>query len=760
VSAPNAASGSRSGPGSGESGDELNLLEYWQILLDRRNVVFVCLGVVLVLGVLITFLSTPQYRAITVIQIERQGPDILTFKDVVGTDPAWNAYQDFYQTQYKILQSRSVLRIAAERLDLMNRPELVTRTGSPVGRLIKWARGLVSGPREEADQVEVAMAFIAGGLSIAPVRSSHLVEVRFTDRDPDLARDIANAVADSYQQFNLTSRYDTTNQASEFLTKEVARLESEIAALERRLQVYSTEKELLAFSDGTTDISEQALADLNARHVEARSRLAINQARYEALRNAPSDSLEEVLNNSLINHLKQQYAEIERRYTQMAERFKPGWPALTQLREELDQTQERLEIETANITRQVVEVAKSHYEQARAEMFNLEQQVEIQKREVQRVSRDAIDYASLKEEIHTRREVLKDLVARQSQTETSGQLRGTGASNIRVVDRAETPDRPVRPRKAINLVVSLVLGLGLGIGLAVVLHFVDNTIKSEQDLERYAPGLAVLGYVPLFHPLRVVDAEGRKTHEKEPKPDLASHDDPRSGFAEAFKNLRTSLLLASPDHPPRRVVVTSCEPGDGKSTVALNLGIVLTQMGRRVLLVDADLRRPRIQRVVESKNEVGLSSYLSGNATADRLIGATGVPGLDVITSGPIPPNPSELLDSPRLSDLFDELEQRERYDHIIVDSPPALLVADGIILSTKVDATILVVRAAATRRESCVQGVARLQRARARLVGTVLNALSDRPRYYYYRKEYRYEQQPPAESLAPAKRRRKAGQG
>jgi len=328
------------------------------------------------------------------------------------------------------------------------------------------------------------------------------------------------------------------------------------------------------------------------------------------------------------------------------------------------------------------------------------------------------------------------------------------------VDRAESPESPIRPRKLVNLALSVVLGLGLGVGLAVVLHFVDNTIKSEHDLERYAPGLAVLGYVPLFHPLRVVDGDGKRAPDKDLQPDLASHQDSRSGFAEAFKNLRTSLLLASPDHPPRRVVVTSCEPGDGKSTVALNLAIVLTQMERRVLLVDADLRRPRIQRVLGSKNEIGLSSYLSGNAAADRLIHPTEVPGLDVITSGPVPPNPSELLDSPRLSDLFDELEQRERYDHIIVDSPPALLVADGIILSTKVDATILVVRAGATRRESCVQGVARLQRARARLVGTVLNALSDRPRYYYYRKEYRYEQDPPAESMSPPKRRRTAGQG
>jgi len=741
---------------TGGDGDALNLFEYWQILRDRRNVILLCLGVVLVLGMVLTLLSTPQYRAVTVLQIERQGPDILTFKEVMGTDPAWAAYQDFYQTQYKILQSRSVLRIAAEQVDLVNRPEVVSRRGSPISRAVRWLKswGSDSEPEGPGDELDRAIKFIAERLAISPVRNSHLVEVAVTDRDPALARDLANAVADAYQQFNLEARYDTTEEASRFLTKEVARLEAEVSDLERRLQDISSGTEVLALSGGTADISEQALADLNRRFIEARGHLAMTEARYAALQGEPPESLIEVLNNPLINHLKEEYAAIEQRYSQMAERFKPDWPPLAQVQEELAQARQRMEIETHTIARQVVEVARSSYEQAKAEVAGLEQQVNLQKTEVQRVSRDAIDYAGLKEEIATRRDVLRDLVARQSQTETSGQLRGTTMSNIRVVDPAEAPERPVSPRKLLNLALSLFLGLVLGVSVAVLLHFVDNTIKTEHDILRYAPGIAILGHIPLFQPLRVVGPEGQPAN-PDVHPDLASHHDSRSGFAEAFKNLRTSLLLASPDRPPRHIVVTSCEPGDGKSTVALNLAIVLTQMGRRVLLVDADLRRPRIQRVMGTDNAVGLSSFLSGNASPEGLARASEVPLLDVVTSGPIPPNPSELLDSPRLGDFMEELTARGGYHHVIFDSPPALLVADGVILATKVDATILVARAGATRREAFVQGIARLRQARAKLAGTVLNALADRPRYYYYRHEYRYEAQTPGEGF-PRENRRK----
>ena len=365
---------------------------------------------------------------------------------------------------------------------------------------------------------------------------------------------------------------------------------------------------------------------------------------------------------------------------------------------------------------------------------------------MQRVNRDTIEYAGLKAEIDTRRSVLASLVARRSETETSGQLRETQTSNIRVVDPARTPATAALPRKRLNLVVFLTLGIWLGVALAFVLHYVDNTIKTEADIERYAPGLPVLGRVPMFEPLRVVygQRDGPEQEAQEQgsgkesagSPDLASHLSPKSSFAEAFKNLRTSLLLASPEQPPRCIHVTSCEPGSGKSTLAINLAIVLTQMGRRVLLLDADLRRPRIHRGLGLSNETGLTNYLSGNADPEQLFQETEIPLLSVITSGPTPPNPSELLESSSLDALLAGLGRSRQFDHVILDSPPTLQVADSLILATRADVTILVVRAGMTSRDSLADSVARLRQGRIQIAGAVFNAVSDRSRYYehYYR--------------------------
>jgi len=268
--------------------------------------------------------------------------------------------------------------------------------------------------------------------------------------------------------------------------------------------------------------------------------------------------------------------------------------------------------------------------------------------------------------------------------------------------------------------------------------------------------LPLLGRVPLFEPLRVVygrrqgSAEAPAEHadgEGAASPDLASHHAPRSSFSEALKNLRTSLLLASPEQPPRCILVTSCEPGAGKSTIAINLATVLTQMGRRVLLIDADLRRPRIHHGLGLSNEIGLTSYLSGNAKPEELFQPTEIPLLVVIPSGPTPPNPSELLGSPALSALLTRLARSQEFDHVILDSPPLLQVTDSLILATRADVTVLVVRAGVTSRESLSESVARLRQGRAQIAGAVFNAVSERsnPYSYYYRQQDRDEGSPRA---------------
>jgi capsular exopolysaccharide synthesis family protein len=416
----------------------------------------------------------------------------------------------------------------------------------------------------------------------------------------------------------------------------------------------------------------------------------------------------------------------------MAQRFKPDWPPLAQIAEELERARSRLQLEARTIADQVRSVVQAEYDKLRAEVEGLEREVNQQRTELQREGRETIEYAGLQAEIQTRQKVLSDLVARQSETATSERLRDTRASNIRIVDRAMPARSPVRPKKLLTLAVALILGLGLGAGLALLLDHVDNTVKDENDVSRLT-ALPVLAHVPLYQPLRAV-SERPEAESGAGEADLASHHDPRSAFAEAFKNLRTSLLLASPDRPPRSIVVTSCEPSDGKSTVCLNLALVLTQMGRRVLVVDADLRRPRLHRMLGLAKDVGLSSALSGNAGAEEIVQETGIPHLFAVSSGPIPPNPSELLESPSLAALVERLRATGSFDHLFFDSPPALQVTDSVILASRMDASIVVVRAGKTARESLTQGMARLRPSRGHVVGVVLNALSEESDYYYHR--------------------------
>lgn len=719
----------RGGPAE-EPDDEIDLLAYWRILAERRGLVLGCIGATLLLGFVTTLLTTPMYEASISLKIERQAPDILTYQDVVGVDPM--AYKDFYQTQYKLISSRVVLRRAVDQLSLVNRPEFAARTESGLTRGTSWLRSRLGAGEGRRSPLNEALEFVERELSVEPLRNSHLVRIGFLDRDPELARDVVAAVADAYQNFNLEARYATNENASEFLEKEVLRTQAEIAELEQQLQTYGTEREILSLSDGAQDISEQALADQNQRLTVARGQLALAQARWETVRDASARSLLEVLQDTLIGGLMQEHAEMERSYSDQAQRFKADWPGLIALKGQIAQSGQRLEAEIEATAGRVRSAARNAHDQALAEVDILTRQLDDQKRIVQRVNHDAIQHGALRTEITTRRSVLAELVARRSQTETSGQLRDAGASNIRVVDPAEVPDRRAKPSLFINLLVSLMLGSALGVGAAFLLHYVDNTIKTEADIAQYGVGMPVLGHIPFYDPVRDSREDTASPDAIVRSVDWGSAVAPTSPFAEAFRNLRTSLLLATPDHPPRVILVTSCEPVDGKSVISLNLATVLTQLGRRVLLIDGDLRRPRLHRSLSLDNARGVSSFLTGNADLDDLFSETVVPGLKIITSGPVPPNPSELLGSPALGTFIDRLIAMG-FDHIVIDSPPTVQVADSVLLATKADATILVTRSGATPRDSLTKAASRMRNGRVRLAGVVLNAVSERGGYYRY---------------------------
>lgn len=712
-----------------------HLLEYWSVLRQRRWVVYLSVALVGLTALIGSFLVTPEYRASASLQIQRKNPDILTFRDMSSFDHSFAAYQDFYQTQYKLLASEAVARRAAERLELASHPAIAS---SSRPSLRGFLRGLLptTPPTRSLDPVEAASQRILGSLEVSPVRNSHLVSVSWVSTDPALAADVANAVADAYIGFNIESSFNASDQAAEFLVGQIGTLRREIAAIESKLQEYGEAKRIVSVDDAS-NITLRSLAEVASRRTEAQTALAKAEASWKALQATPDEAVPEVQRSDLIARLKQEYALYEAQAREMAEQFKDEWPELQTLRSKLEQAQQRLLLETEQIARSARMSAEAEYRRARAEVENLEALLSGQERAAQSLRKDAVEFVNLQTEVKKKRETLDALITRQNEMALSSRLKDLDATstNVRIVDRAKPPLAPFRPNRGLSTMLGLVLGAGLGIAMAFFLDYLDNTLGSAGEVER-ATGFPVLATVPRHGE----DAPGLTRIRRRPVPaigvDMVARDDPRSPATEAYRELRTALLLSGAGRPPGRIMVSSAMPEEGKSATALNLAVVLAQLGRKVLLVDGDLRRPRLHRALGLDNSSGLSNYLSGMADdCAALIQQTSVPGLGLIASGPIPPNPAELLNSARFTGLGDALASGG-WDHIVFDSPPVLSVSDPVLIGTTVDAVVLVVRAHRTPRESVRAASEKFAQAKVRPVGAVLNGLDMEAHGY---RGYRY---------------------
>jgi len=700
-----------------------DLLDYWAVLKRRRSVIYLCVASVLLATLIGSFLVTPLYRATVTAQIERQNPDILNVRELASVDYSWAAYADFYQTQYKILSSDAVARKTVERLGLVSHPEFAVGDAQP--SLYAKLRALLPGAvvKVPTDPVDAAATRLRAGLEIAPVRNSHLVMVSWVSPDPALAASIANNVVDSYIGFSLEAGFKTSDQASEFLVDQVAGLKREIDGLESKLQGYGESKRIVS-ADDESNITMKALSDIAAKRTQARTVLAAKEATYHAVLATPAAALPEVQKSDLIARLKQEYAAYEAEYSEKSKLFKDEWPGMQQLLSKMQQAKSRLDVEIEEIGTNVRRAAESEYRQAVLEVRGLSTLLDDQQGQAQTLKRDAVEFKNLQSDVQKKRETLNALLTRQNEMALTTRLKDmdTTSSNIRVVDRARPPAAPFRPNKKLNLVLGLLVGLGLGVAAALFLDSIDNTIASPAEIDRLVR-LPVLAVVP-HH------GAGSSFAARRPEPtltetvDLVAHRDRAASASEAYRELRTALLLSNPGHPPRQIMVTSALPEDGKSSTAMNLAVVLAQSGRRVLLVDADLRRPRLHKVFGLDAARGLSVYLSGlSDDPAALTQRTVVEGLDVLVSGPVPPDPSELLDSPTFAAMGPRL-LAGGYDHIVYDSPPALAVADPVIVAHAVEATIVVARAGRTPRESLQRAVAKFVQAGSRPVGIVLNDL------------------------------------
>lgn len=719
---------------------DVPLLDLWAVLVHRRWVILLTLLTFAVVSLIGSLTVEPRYRASTTLHIERKSPDIFTFRDLGQSDHSWSAYADFYQTQYNILSSPVVARRAAERLEWTSRPAfLEPRKPGLLARL----KSLIprSAAAVEIDPLEVATAQILAGMEIRPEGRTQLVHVSWTSADPVLARDVANAVAAAYIGYNIESQFATTDQAQEFLLDQIAKLKRETATIEAELQRYGERKRILSLDD-SDNITLAAVRDTARRRTTAQARLAEAEATWRAVRQTEPAALVDVLESGLIAGLRREYAGYEALYSEKARRFKDDWPGMQVLKSKLDQAHVRLDLEVERIGEQVRATARTERETAIEEVQALDRLLLTQEQAAQRLRRDGVEFANLSSDVAQKRDTLDELRQRQTEMALASQLTDLDSisTNIRVVEKARTPAAPFSPNPKRNLMIALILGLAAGVSFAFLLDYLDNTITSVSQLAATVP-LPLLAVIPRH---RNVAANRKKGGTLSPAAefDVIAHEDSRGMVSEAYRELRTAMLLSNPGEPPRRLLVTSALPEEGKTSMVINLSIVLSQLGRRVVLVDTDLRRPRLHRVLHVENRYGVSTFLSGlQQDVLGLTVPTGIDNLDVIPSGPIPPNPSELLDSPRFVQLADDL-LAAGYDHVLFDSPPALSVSDPAIIASHVDVGILVVRAAKTPRQSIRHAADKFRHAGSAKMGVVLNDLDvDRQGAAYYRYHERYDE-------------------
>ena len=706
---------------------QIHLLDYWQVLVKRRYIIYSALTLVTGLVTLGSFLARPMYTATAQLQIEKRSPNVLPFEEIMSTYSDFR--DDFYETQSRLIQSRSVARAVVRKLDLTNH------------ELFKRVPSSGAGPLTP-EQIETAIADrLRRVLKVELIRNSRLANLTYVSPDPQLSAKIANAIAEAYMEFNSQNDYNTTERAAESISRQVETLRAEISAMERQLQKYAREQEIIPLDD-TQNVTTQKLNDLNIAFTKAQTARIEKEAKYAALKETPPDSIPEVMSSDLIQTLAGKRAELEREHAQMSRRFKADWPAMARIKSEMEKTDARLQTEKDDLYRRLMGAARELYMAALKEEESLGRALDAQKNEAQEAGLRGIEYNNLKSTIENRRRTLEALVQRQSEADSTAGMTGTPFSNIRIVDRAEAPRTPSSPRKMLNFLLSLVAGLGLGIGLAFFFDYMDDSVNTAEDLGK-AAGLACLGVIPAHdlqaRRLRVVRARGPMEDDSRPEIDLAVLRDARSQVAEAFREVRTALLVSSPGRAPKSLLVTSSQPREGKTSTALNLAVTLSQLNRRVLLVDADLRRPRLHKALGLGNGSGLSNVLSGGEELAGVVIPAGPPNLYLLPSGPPPPNPAELLDSPEFVRLTERLAAEDAYEHVIYDSPPVLSVADAAIIAGRMDGVIMVVQSASTSRDLVARAAEKLRVVKARVVGALLNRVDVTSPGGYYRSYQAY---------------------
>lgn len=720
-----------------------NLRAYWKVIEKRRWTIALVVAAVFTVVLIATVKEKPVYEAKALLEIEQANPNIVSVQELF--QPA-NATDNYLETQYKILQSDSVARDVIRQLHLDQDSEFNPGKAQHVGNGNVEAGADVMELPTDAKHEQTVLARFEERLSVSPVQRSALVRVSFDSRDPQLAAKAVNTLAESYIQENLETHWQATQKASTWMASQLVGLKAKLEKSEGDLQHYAQGNGLLYLESDKgqpENIVDERLRQLQDELTQVQADRYQKESVYKLAEGGDYGALPGVFDNKLTQDLTDRLADLERQQAQLAPEFKAAYPKMEEIQSQIQRTKQLLAQERAEATRHI---GDEFFAAVRREVL-VNQAFNEQRAQANVVAAKSVQYSILRREVDTNKQLYDGLLQRLKEAGVSAGLK---ASNIRVVDAAVPPTSPVKPRVALNLVLGLVLGLAGGVTLAFVQERVDNTLKSADDIEDFLR-MPALGAIPSRRAL----ARGRNGHsqalqeggvaarsdsqlvtfEKEDKNGWIRVDAKsleRSEVCEAFRGLRTSVLLSTAGRPPRSLVFVSAEASEGKTTICSNLGITLAQLGKRVLIIDGDMRGPNIHDFFNIRHGAGLVNYLAGDEGWRDLVRATGSKGLDCLICGPAPPNPSELLSSERMQALIQEA--MAEYNFVLLDSPPLLDVADGRILTTLVEGSVLVVKGGATAREKVQRAQGCVMEVGAHLIGAVLNDMDLRREGYGYK--------------------------
>jgi polysaccharide biosynthesis transport protein len=718
---------------------ESALGEYVRVLIKRKWLVLSCLGVIFSVVAIASLRMTPVYEAGGTIEINK--PDAsLNFQNSATFSLDYFDPTEL-ETELKILQSDLLALQVIRELNLDRRPEF--GGGAPAPSLDLAPDPMQSDPA----RASAALGGFRGSLRVALVPNSRIIEVHYRSSDPQMAATIVNTLMQTYVENNFKARFESTMQASDWLQKQLVDMQMKVETSQEKLVRYQKEHEILGIDEKQNIITEK-LDELNKALTMAESERMDKEALYRMVESGDADAIASASSgtsdtgggassgSALLETLRGRQADLKIQAADLNTQFGPSYPKLTQLNNQLKEIDSQIQSELKKIVGKV----RGQYMTSLQRENMLRGALEKQKQEANKLNESAIEYNLLKRDSDTYRQLYEGLLQKLKEAGVSAGLK---SNNFRVVDAARAPSGPIEPNIPRNLLFAFVLGSATGVGLAFLLEGVDNTIRSTEQAQMIS-GLAPLGIIPLGsksaregpNPKRLVIASSKEAVE------LVTQVRPQSQMAESYRALRTSLLLSNLGSPPKVIMVTSALPQEGKTTTSINCAVVLAQKGVRVLLIDADLRRPSIHKTLGMGPRSGLSNVLTGSTTLEQAIARTTVlPNLHVLPAGTPPPNPAELLASTNMRDVLAEL--RQQYDHIVVDTPPSLSVTDAVVLSPRADAVVLVIRSGQTTKQALRRSRDILAQVNAKVVGVLLNAvdLSSPDYYYYYEYQGKYAQ-------------------